>query len=477
MIKLHNTLTDTRDIFTPLQNSSVSLYTCGPTVYSEPHIGNWVAFIRWDTLVRTLRSSGYSVNRVMNITDVGHLVSDGDEGEDKIQKGARREGITAWEIAERYTERFLDGMEALNLLPPEHLTKATEHIGIQIELVQTLEAKGYTYRIDDGIYFDTAKFPTYADFAHLKLDALQAGARVEYNRQKQNPSDFALWKFSNPAEKRDMEWESPWGKGFPGWHLECSAMAMHYLGTSIDIHCGGIDHIPVHHTNEIAQSEAATGQRFANYWLHCNHLLSNGTKLSKSLGNSYTLRQLAEKGFSPMDFRLFILQSHYRTETNFTWDNLTAARNRLERWRTIACLRWQVNDTLVNDDDKDSRHDSNGAILAAPHAAMEAFEDDLNTPQALSKIDAVFDLVELTDPSHIQHSALTALIVWIDELLGLRLQETTPDISHEQKQSIFRRTQARINKDWQQSDSIRDELAAQGIYIRDTLSKTIWYRK
>lgn len=476
MITLHNTRTRHDDIFTPQNDTAVTLYTCGPTVYSEPHIGNWVAYIRWDTLIRTLLASGYTVKRVMNITDVGHLTSDADEGEDKMSKGARREGITEWEVARRYTEHFIEGMDVLNLLPPDILAKATEHIAIQIDLVKELEKKDYTYTLDDGVYFDTSKFPTYADFAQLDLDAQRAGARVTFNSGKRNIADFVLWRLTPQGETRTMEWESPWGKGIPGWHLECSAMALHYLGNTLDIHTGGIDHIPVHHTNEIAQSEAATDQTFANYWLHCNHLLSDGKKLSKSLNNSYTLADLAEKGFSPLDFRMFILQSHYRTETNFTFDNLAAASARLQRWKDIATLRWQVHDTLENDDDKDAEHTINGSILAAPHAALEALQNDLNTPQALVAIEQAFDVIERSAIDKIQHSALTELLRWIDDTLGLRLLGTTPDITDSQKQRILERLRAREAQDWATSDAIRDELANQGITLNDTPARTIWIR-
>lgn len=474
MIKLYNTLTRSTDEFIPQNPGEVLLYTCGPTVYSEPHIGNWVAYIRWDILVRTLLANNYSVTRVMNVTDVGHLTSDADDGEDKMEKGAKREGITAWEVAERYTNRFLEGMTALNLLPPEFMTKATEHIGEQIALVKTLEAKGYTYHTSDGIYYDTSKFPSYADFAHLDLKALQEGARVEANPEKKNPTDFALWKFTPEGVKRDMEWDSPWGKGFPGWHLECSAMAMKYLGDTLDIHTGGIDHIPVHHTNEIAQSEAATGKRFSNYWLHCAHLLSNGTKLSKSLENSYTLDDISKKGFTALDLRMFILQSQYRTETNFTFENLEAAHNRLERWRAIASLRWQTHDTIVDDDDKDSAGRVNGILLSAPHAALEALNDDLNTPEALVAFERAFDAIEAAPLKRLQHSALSELITSIDDMLGLKLAASTPDISDGEKQLILERERAREQKDWKRSDILRDTLAETGVYVKDTPNGVIW---
>ncbi len=473
MIQLHNTLTGQTEEFTPTSDV-VSLYTCGPTVYSEPHIGNWVSFLRWDMLVRTLRANGLNVNRVMNITDVGHLTSDADEGEDKMSKGAKKEGITEWEVAERYTNRFLEGMTALNLLPPEHVTKATDHIDIQIELVKKLEDKGFTYILEDGVYFDTSKFPSYADFAHLNLDAQKAGARVTFNQSKRNNSDFVVWRLTPKGETRTMEWDSPWGKGIPGWHLECSAMAMHYLGETIDVHTGGIDHIPVHHSNEIAQSEAATGKQFARVWLHNSHLLSNGTKLAKSLNNSYTLSDIAEKEYSPMDVRMFIMQSHYRTETNFTWDNLSSARNRLRRWKQIAVLRWQTLDTLEDDQTKD--HDVNAMMSSAKTAILAALNDDLNTPEALVAAEKVFDDIETTALPTIRHDALHQFIEDLDELLGFNLLGTTPDITGEQKRLILQRQHARSEKDWKQSDDIRDTLLNDSIVLNDTAHRTIWYR-
>ena len=467
-MQLYNTASRNQETFTPLQGDVVTLYTCGPTVYSEPLIGNWVAYLRWDLLVRTLRHEGYTVKRVMNITDVGHLVSDGDDGEDKMEKGAKREGLTAWEVAERYTNRFLEGMTQLNLLPAEILAKATEHIPEQIELITKLEQGGHTYRIDDGIYFDTATFPRYADFARLDLDAMKAGARVSYNAEKRNPSDFALWKFSPTDATRDMEWESPWGKGFPGWHIECSAMALKYLGETIDIHTGGIDHIPVHHTNEIAQSEAATGKPFARYWLHANFLLVNGTKISKSLENGFTLSDLAEHGFTPLDFRMFVLQSHYRTESNFTWENLAAATNRLKRWDAVAVLRHQAPDTV------EETQETTASVDTVIQEVGAALSNDLNSPQVLTIIDQLFDEIEsntvaLTSASYLK------LLACIDELLGLELLSRTPDIGQDIKQLLAERQAARHNKDWERSDALRDSLTARGIGMNDTPEGVRWY--
>jgi len=442
-LKFHNQLTKRVDEFVSQTPNLVKLYTCGPTVYDYPHVGNWSGYIYWDILVRLLITDGYTVDRVMNITDVGHLVSDADEGEDKLEKGARREHKTAWDVAAFYTANFLEGIKKLNLIEPTHITKATDYIDEQLALVRTLKEKGYTYQIDDGIYFDTSKFPTYAQFADLDLDAQKAGARVEFNTEKRNISDFALWKFTPAGETRDMEWETPADlledrgteseeisaarvsegagapidtrseaissdsgatgrKGFPGWHLECSAMSMSLLGNTLDIHTGGIDHIPVHHTNEIAQSEAATGERFSNYWLHNNHLKIDGTKVSKSLGNTYTLEDIEAKGYTPADFRMFVLQSHYRSEGNFTFDNLDAAKNRLLHWRNAAALRHQTHDALQDDDEK-STDEKNVSLLAASQALVETLGNDLDTPEALSLIDDAFSRLSNLDEIHTMH--------------------------------------------------------------------------
>jgi cysteinyl-tRNA synthetase len=481
-LKLHNTLTKKTEAFAPINGQKVTLYTCGPTVYDFLHVGNWAAYIYWDTLVRTLLADGYSIERVMNITDVGHLVSDEDAGEDKLEKGARREGKTAWEIAEFYAEDFLSGIEKLGLITPEHIVRATDFIPQQLDLVRILKEKGYTYQIDDGIYFDTSKFPAYADFASLDLEAQRAGARVAFNTEKRNPSDFALWKFTPKSEKRDMEWETPSDlveaidtasdknkvMGFPGWHLECSAMAMGILGPTLDIHTGGIDHIPVHHTNEIAQSEAASGMQFAHYWLHNNHIKVNGTKISKSLGNGYTLQNLIDRGFEPLDYRMFVLQGQYSNEGNFTFENLTAAKNRRHHWRNIAALRFQTYDTLVDDDEK------NVTLVAASGAILEALNNDLNTPEALRVVDEAFAHLNGKPLDKIRQHGLGQLLETVDAVLGLQLQATTPDISEDTKQLIVERERARDNKDWLKSDQLRSTLETQGITVRDTSSGSIW---
>jgi cysteinyl-tRNA synthetase len=399
---------------------------------------------------------------------------------------AKREGKTAWEIAEFYTKDFLAGMQELNLLPPENIAKATDYINEQIDFIRILKSKGYTYQIDDGIYFDTSKFSKYAVFAHLNLDEQKAGARVEHNSQKRNISDFALWKFSNPNTKRDMEWPTPPDlldcsratdvtsskgplepeldmapgpisspersrtsigsteageqvkMGFPGWHLECSVIAKTILGDTLDIHTGGIDHIPVHHTNEIAQSESANDARLSNYWLHNNFMNEKDRKISKSLGNGYTLSDLKEKGFSPMDFKMLVLQGHYRNEAIFSFESLQAAKNRLDSWRAVAALRHQVHETLKS---QSEMNDDKNIIpsYAVPGAIIEAVSNDLGTPEALRIIDSAFNDIGNVPLARINQDSLIQLIETIDELLGLKLAESTPDISDEAKQIIIER--------------------------------------
>ncbi len=484
-LRLHNTLTKQTDPFAPLNDDKVTLYTCGPTVYDRPHVGNWAAYIYWDILVRILLAEGYAVERVMNITDVGHLVSDADDGEDKLEKGAKRDDKTAWEVAEYYAEDFMTGMEKLGLIPPEHVVKATDFIPQQLELIRILKEKGYTYQTTDGIYFDTAKFPTYADFAHLDLAAQKAGARVEDNPEKHQPWDFALWKFTPADQNRDMQWATPADlldlplaegqeiMGFPGWHLECSAMAMSILGPTIDIHTGGIDHIPVHHTNEVAQSEAASGLPFARYWLHNNHLKIDGGKISKSLGNGYTLQDLAEKGFGPMDLRMFILQSQFTNEGNFTFDNLEAAKNRLANWRNYAALRHQTHDRLGDDSLK---HDSEkyASLATSGQALRDALCDNLNTALALKVVDESLATLDGLNLDTIHRQGLIEFLDTIDDLLGLQLVASSPDITDDNKRLILERQRARDNKDWAKSDELRQQLNEQGITVNDTPSGTVW---
>lgn len=466
-MKLYNTLTRNTDELKPLNGPTATVYTCGPTVYDYPHIGNWFTFVRYDNLIRMLQASGLEPKWVMNITDVGHLVSDADEGEDKLEKGAKREGKTAWDIAEFYTSYFLDGLKRLNISQPTYLPRATDHIQEQIDLVKKLEEKGFTYQISDGVYYDTSKFPRYADFARLDVDEQQAGARVEHSPEKRNPTDFALWKFSPADSKRDMEWDSPWGKGFPGWHLECSAMSMKYLGETMDIHSGGIDHIPVHHTNEIAQTEAVTGKPMAQLWMHTNHIMVNNEKISKSLGNGITLEDIEKQGFSLMALRLHILESHYRSQSKFSWESLEAAQNRLKDYQAMADLRFQPISTEEHDLTELDYGQYQADILAA-------LQDDLNTPEVLR----IVSLIANERHSSVHNDelpAFTEFLAFLDSTLGLRLLESQ-DITDDQKQTVADRQTARDNKDWQKSDELRNELAKQGIGVKDTEYGSIWYR-
>lgn len=465
-MQLYNTLTKSVDDITPQEPGKVKMYTCGPTVYDYAHVGHWFTYVRTDLLVRALKANDLTPNWVMNITDVGHLVSDADEGEDKLEKGARREGKTAWEVADFYAKDFLREMQSLNITQPTHIVKATDHIAEQITLIKALENKGYTYVIDDGVYYDTSKFPHYADFAQLDLDEQQAGARVSFNSQKRNSSDFALWKFSPKDRKRDMEWDSPWGKGFPGWHIECSAMSMKYLGDTLDIHTGGIDHVPVHHTNEIAQSEAVTGKQFARHWMHTNHVLVEGEKISKSLGNGIRLSELTEQGITPVAFRMLVLESHYRSQSKFSLIGAKAAQARLKDLYAMAALRWQVRKQPI-DGTTFALEDVGDEIIAM-------LADDLNTPAIVAYLSDVSKQVQtvLLWEKSLPH--FETMLESIDELLGLDLTSVS-DINNEQKQLIAERETARDNKDWSAADRLRDELLRQGLELRDTDQGVIWF--
>ncbi len=453
-MKLYNTLTRSIELFKPIHGSQVSMYTCGLTVYSHPHIGNWVAYIYWDILQRILTHHGYDVKRIQNITDVGHLTSDDDAGEDKMQVRAAKEGKTAWDIADTYSSIALNESQELGLITPT-LIRATSCIDKQIEFVNQLEDKGYTYIIkDEGVYFDTSKLPDYGKLAQLDIDGLDAGARVSVDG-KRNPTDFALWKFSPKNAKRDMEWESPWGVGFPGWHLECSAIAHESLGEHIDIHTGGIDHIPVHHTNEIAQSEALYGPNLAKYWVHANHIKVNGTKMSKSLGNVYTLEDIKEKGYSVVAFKLLILSKHYRTEGNFSWEILESSQNRLQNWQAQRDKVWQI--------DQDTEHQQ------ALQRIKESLYDDLDTPKALAAIDEYFDAAEKR-----QKAPNIEVFNTIETLLGIKLIDI--DAPDEIKKLLEMRSIARDSKNWEESDNIRQQLHELGYGVSDGPHGQIWSR-
>ncbi|MGH7142396.1 MAG: cysteine--tRNA ligase [Candidatus Saccharimonadales bacterium] len=464
-MKLYNTLSQKIETVQPQNPPEITVYTCGPTVYDYPHVGNWFTFIRYDLLIRALTAAGFKVKWVMNITDVGHLVSDADEGEDKLEKGAKREGKTAWQIAAFYSDYFINALKPLNITSPNYLVKATDHIADQIELINKLEAKGYTYVIDDGVYFDTSKFSRYADFGRLDLDEQQSGGRVALNPQKHQPTDFALWKFSPKNQKRDMEWDSPWGKGFPGWHIECSAMSMKYLGDTIDIHAGGIDHLPVHHTNEIAQSESVSGKPLAKFWMHTNHVTAEGEKIAKSGGNAITLDDIKAKGFTLAGFRLHILESHYRSQSKFSWASLEAAQNRLNSLTTMADFAWQPKAKAKTAVDFEKIYDG----------LQQSMENDLDSPNALKILSDIQNKLEVSLLGPEDVPAFKRFLEETEKLLGLSLANR-PDINADQKRLIEERQLARRKENWSKSDEIRDQLLIQGIGLRDTILDSVWYR-
>lgn len=446
MLTLYNTLTRQREQFIPRNPTEIGFYACGPTVYHFTHIGNLRTYILGDILRRVLQMDGYPVKHVMNITDVGHLTDDGDAGEDKMEKGSRREGKTAWEVAAFYTTSFLADMDALNNLPPHILCKATDHIPEQIAQVQALIDKGFTYETTDGIYFDTTKLSDYGKLAQLDRQDLQAGARVDMG-EKKNPHDFALWKFSPTTEQRQMEWNAFGRLGFPGWHIECSAMSMKYLGNQFDLHCGGIDLIPVHHTNEIAQAEGITGQiPWVSYWVHGEHIQLSGEKMSKSGGNFFTLKTITDSGLSPLAYRYFVLQAHYRKQLQFSVEAVQAAATGLKN------LRKEIQKLSTNNGT------NNEAVLAEFKAAVN---DDLNTSQALAILWAA------TKAKTIDQNTVTTC----DEVLGLDLLKIETanqiEIPAEIQTLLNARQTARTNKQWVESDRLRDEIHAAGYTIKD----------
>ncbi|HCJ52239.1 MAG: cysteine--tRNA ligase [Candidatus Kerfeldbacteria bacterium RIFCSPLOWO2_01_FULL_48_11] len=451
MLQLYNTLTRMKEPFTPLKPGEVSLYTCGPTVYNYAHIGNLRTYIFEDLLKRVLSSNEYRIKHVMNITDVGHLTSDADEGEDKMEKGAAREHKTVWEVAEFYTKEFKNNLADLNISEPDVWCKATDHIKEQVAWVQKLEEKGFTYITSDGVYFDTNKLPNYGKLTGQKLSELKEGARVEKNSEKRNPTDFALWKFSPKGSKRQMEWESPWGKGFPGWHLECSVMARKYLGETIDIHCGGIDHIPVHHTNEIAQVEAVTGKPFVRIWMHGAFLEMDKTKMAKSGENFITLQTLKDKKIQPLSYRYFCLGTHYRKRLNFSWEALEAAQNGYEN---LCALTAGLGEPKIGCAEFEKKF-------------TDAVNDDLNMPKALG---VVWDMLKSSNPPH----AKKASLLKFDEVLGLNLKDAKPiEVPDDVRKLMEQREELRKQKKWDESDQLRDEIADKGFRVEDTPAGTI----
>lgn len=447
-MKLYNTASRKIETFKPL-GEVVKIYTCGPTVYSNAHIGNLTAYIYWDLLVRALRANKYKVKRVLNLTDVGHLVSDGDEGEDKLEKGAAREGRTVWEVADSYIEKFLDDYRSLELSEPEVIARATDYIDADMQAVDLMTERGFTYETRDGVYFDTAKFDDYAKFARLDIEGLQAGARVGFSSEKRGVADFAVWKFIQPGEKHAMRWDYLGRPGYPGWHLECSTIIHETLGEPIDIHTGGIDHIPVHHTNEIAQSYAAYGHELARVWMHCNFITIDGEKISKSLGNVFLLSDLAERGFTPIDYKMWVLSGHYQGERNFTFESLAGAKARRLNWRNRIVECYQ---DIASQQESSEKCDYK-KILAAVN-------NNLNSAEAFALID---------------NSELT-LDDWrmVDELFGLRLIEDSPDAPDDVYELLRERDRMRAEKNYQRSDELRDLLLEKGYTVKDTPEGAIW---
>jgi len=462
MLKIYNTLSRKVEEFKPINPPNVGMYTCGPTVYDFAHIGNFRTYLLSDLLVRTLEFNNLKVKHVMNITDVGHLtgdnLGDSDTGEDRMEKAAGKEKKSAWDIAKFYEKAFLADFERLNLIKPSIMPRATDHIKEQIELIQKLEKKGFVYKTSDGVYFNTSKFKGYGKLSNL--DEIKEGARVEVNPEKKNPKDFALWKFSPTAASgqvgRHMEWDSPWGKGFPGWHIECSAMSMKYLGESFDIHVGGVDLRSTHHPNEIAQSEAVTGKTFVNYWVHGAFVLVDRKRMSKSMGNNYKVEDIIKNGFDPLALRYLYLQTHYRQEMNFTWEALSSAQSALERLYSIVS---------AYDKPKIGCAEFEGKFL-------NAINDDLNMPESLA---VVWDLVKSDYPTHAKAESLFKF----DKVLGLNLDQRSKikdqkeEIPENVQKLVKEREELRKQKRFHLSDQLRNKIKKMGYEVHDDDGTTI----
>ncbi len=463
-MKLFNTLTRQVEEFVPIKKGKVGIYSCGPTVYLSSHIGHMRTYVGNDILKRTLYLSGYKVKHVMNITDVGHLTSDADTGEDKVEKTAKETGKSAWDIAKFYEEQFFSFTDALNIPRPDIVCKATDHIREQIDLIKKLEEKGFTYKTYDGIYFDTIKFPNYGVLTGGK-HGIKAGVRIKMG-EKKNPTDFALWKFSPKDEKRQMEWESPWGIGFPGWHIECSAMSMKYLGETFDIHTGGVDHIPVHHTNEIAQSEAATGKPFVRYWIHFEFLMLDEKKMSKSLGNIYTVDNVTQKGFDPLALRYLFLTAHYKDPLNFTWESLGAAQSALQNLKSLI-VNIKSSQRTAPSEEKSEK------VEKYRDDFTQAVNDDLNTPRALA---VLWEMMKSNIPSEDKYDLALAF----DEILGLNLWKISTakiQVSSNIKILMDKREKLRKEGKFEEADEIRKKIEDGGWRIEDNESGAVVKKK
>lgn len=461
---IYNTLTRSKEELVTVKKDKVGMYTCGPTVYNYAHIGNLRTYIFEDVLKKSLEYVGYKVKHVMNVTDVGHLQSDGDEGEDKMALGASREHKTVWEIAKFYEDAFFEDCEKLNVKRPTVICRATEHIDDMIKFIQKLEEKGYTYESNGNVYFEIDKFPDYTKLANLSIDELEAGSRIEIDPNKKNPLDFVLWFTNSKFSNQIMQWDSPWGRGFPGWHLECSAMSVKYLGEKIDIHCGGIDHIPVHHTNEIAQSECALGHKWVNYWVHGEFLVEDGSKMSKSSGDFLTVSRLEREGFDPLDYRYFCLQSKYRKQLIFRFESLKDAQNGYK------ALKKKIGAILSNVEE------SEGLNKEVVSAYQEKFKaqicDDLNIANAFTVLNDVIK------DSTLNNKEKAFLIEDFDKVLSLDLMKIEKEAVEVDEELVNRliaeRNEARANKNYGRSDEIRAELLAMNIEVLDSKEGTTW---
>ena len=470
----YNTLGREKHLFTPLKEGKAGFYGCGPTVYNYAHIGNLRAYVLHDILVRSLRRGGYDVNHVMNITDVGHLSGDNDEGDDKMVRSAEERGKSVLEIAEFYTQAFFNDTDRMNITRPNVVCKATEHISEMIALIERIEKNGFTYFSGGNLYFDISRFPSYGELALLRLDDLKAGARTEQDENKRNAGDFVLWFTKSKFENQALVWDSPWGRGYPGWHIECSAMSMKYLGENFDIHAGGIDHIPIHHTNEIAQSEAATGKKpWVSYWLHNEFLVMDKGKMSKSAGGFLTLQSLVDEGFDPLDYRYFLLGGHYRSQLQFSFDSLNGAKN--SRKSLIDKVRSLAQKT-EKEEQKSAASDKDVAEYI--EAFNKALEDDLSTPRALA------ELWGLLREGPATKEALAAVFD-MDRVLALGLEDTcknetnnnvNDELTNEIEQLIIKRAEAKKAKDFTTADNIRQNLKERGIILEDGPAGTTWRR-
>ncbi|HOF84909.1 MAG TPA: cysteine--tRNA ligase [Treponemataceae bacterium] len=474
-LELYNTMGRSMQKFTPRTPGKVGFYGCGPTVYNYAHIGNLRAFVFQDTLARSLRFLGYEVTHVMNVTDIGHLTGDNDDGEDKMVNQAREKGQSVLEVAEFYTKAFFDDIDRLNILRPTVMCKATDHVDQMIRLIQRIEANGHTYSAGGNLYFDISTFPGYGALANFNPDDLKAGTRVDIDENKRNPFDFVLWFTKSKFENQALVWDSPWGRGYPGWHIECSAMSMEYLGEQFDIHTGGIDHIQIHHTNEIAQSEGATGKKWVNYWLHNEFLVMDKGKMSKSSGEFLTLQYLIDKGFDPLDYRFFLLGGHYRSQLTFSWESMESARNSrrslVQRLARITENAEAVPESLPANSPANEWIDRFRADI----------EQDLSTPRALSQLQG---LIRDTD---VPPAEALAAVARMDQVLGLDLIESAASLVASSKETgdiddgridalIAERTDAKKAKNFSRADEIRNQLKESGIILEDTASGTTWRR-